>query len=325
MTPTTALGDRRPSIAGTLEKFDLVADRDGFIAMRVLPVLEVAEDSGSFGLIEAGELLRNADTRRAPGSEYKRTQFSFGNNTYATQENGIEIPLDHRLLKMYRHWIDAAGAAVEIARDIVLRNMEKRVADMIFNATTWTGSSLFTSVTTEWSNAASGVPLTDVKNAKIKVKTATGMWPNALIISRAVFMHLQDSAQVIARIVASGAGNPAKPTDINTQMLAQVFDLPNIIVAGGALNTANEGQTATFGDMWDDEYAMVARISPGGQSLMPGLGRIFHWAEDGSQIGTTIEEYEENRTRSTIIRARHDTDEMVIDVNSGHLLGNISA
>ena len=116
----------------------------------------------------------------------------------------------------------------------------------------------------------------------------------------------------------------ARPGTIGVAALSQVFDL-EVIVAGGTKNTANEGQSVTIAPIWSDEYAMVARKVMRPQDLLdPGVARTIHWGEDGSEVGTAFESYRDENVRSDIVRARMDTDELVMYAQAGHLLSNIT-
>jgi hypothetical protein len=150
------------------------------------------------------------------------------------------------------------------------------------------------------------------------------MWANALIINRRVFRNLRSCSQIIDRITSSGAGTPAKATDVTTAMLAQVFDLPNIIVSGRAYDSTKEGQTTTIASTWSDEYAMIAKIATTNDIQEPCLGRTIHWSEDGSTIGGTIESWVDADVRGTKIRVRHDVQEKILYTECGFLLSNIT-
>jgi len=322
-SPSTSLSTLRPELASMLE-FDLAADRQGFIAQRVLPVLEVAKPSGTFGLISLEESLQDRETKRAPGSGYSRGKFTFTTKTYACEENGAEEPVDDKEAQLYKEYFDAETIVTQRTLDVVLRKFERTVADLIFNATTWTGASLTTAVTNEWDDSLNATPITDVAAAVIKIYDGTGLWPNALIINKKVFLNLRASSQIQDRIASEGAGNATKAADITTQMLAQVFDLDYVIFAGSSKNSAHEGQTASISQIWSDEYAMVAKIATDNDIQTPCLGRTFHWGEDGSQIGGMVESYRDEPVRSNIIRVRNDTDVQVFYKECGHLLSNIT-
>jgi len=324
-SPSSSLATLRPDLASFLE-FDLESERAGFIASQVLPVVDVASQAGNFGKIPLEELLQQRDTLRAPGSGYSRGKFTFLPATYVALENGTEEVVDDREAKMYAEYFDAEQVSTMRAFSFVLRNAEQRVADLLFNATTWAGAALTTAVGNEWdkNHIADATPIADVEAAVQKVYDGSGLWPNALIINRKVFRALRNIDDIVERINSEGAGNASKPSDITAAMLAQVFDLDFVIVAGSSKNTANEGQAATPAQIWSDEYAMVAKIATSNDMREPCLGRTFHWAEDGSSIGGTVESYREEAVRGEVIRVRHDTAELVLYKEAAHLLSNIT-
>jgi len=322
--PTSALGSLRPELAEGFEQFDLAADRQGFVGHRVLPPFEVAKASGTFPKITLESLLQNQETKRSPRTGYNRGDWTFTTDTYATEEHGWEEPVDARESTMYAEFFDFEQICAARAYDVVLRSAEKRIADAIFNATTWTGAALTTGITHEWDDATNAVPITDVNAAAKKVWDGTGLWPNALIINRFVFRNLRNCAQIKDAIASAGAGYPTRAQDVTTAQLAAVFDLDHILVSGSAQNTANEAQTRSLSPMWSDEYAMVCRLAVSGDMREPCVGRTFHWGEDGSQIGGAVESYSEAKVRAEVIRVRHEVDEKVLYTGCGHLLSNVT-
>jgi len=322
--PTDTPATLRPDLASLVE-FDLAGDRKNCIAHRVLPVLDVASQSGTFGIIPLEELLQHKDTIRAVAGTYARGNWKWKTGSYATEEHGWEEPVDDRERRMYRNYFKAEVFATARAVDFVLRNAEMRAADLLFNETTWNGSGLTTAVGTEWSNKAAATPVDDVLAARRKTYEACGLWPNALIINRYVFQNLRRCAQVIDSVTASGAGSAAKPRDITTALLAEVLDVDDVIVAGGAQNTAQEGATPAIAQLWSSEYAMVATVAQTDDVQEPCVGRTFHWGGDGSDVDAIVESYREEKVRSEIIRARHEVQEKVLHVESAHLLSNITA
>lgn len=324
-SPTSSLATLRPDLATFLE-FDLESDKAGFIGPQVFPVIDVAMASGNYGKVPLEQLLQERDTKRAPGSGYSRGNWTFEPAVYATFEQGAEEVIDDNEAKLYAEYFSVEQISTLRAFHAVLRNAEKRVADKVFNPTTWTGGALTTAITNEWdqNHVDTATPITDVEAAVNKVYDASGLWPNALIINKKVFRNLRNLDQIIERINSSGAGSPSKPSDITEQMLAQVFDLEYIIVAGASRNSAAEGRTATPTQIWSSEYAMVCKIATSGDMREPCIGRTFHWAADGSSIGGTVETYREEKVRGDIIRVRHQTSEEILYPQAGHLLSNVT-
>lgn len=313
----------RPDLSAFYE-FDLEMERQGFVGTKVLPVIDVQLQADNPGKIPLEQLLFQGNTKRASGSGYGRGNFKFERFTYATEENGWEEPVDDRDKERYRDLIDAELVATARAFSVVTRNHEQRVADAVFNTSTWTGGGLTTAVTNEWDDTVNATPITDVEAAVKKVYEGSGLWANALVINKQVFRNLRNCDQIIDRINSAGAGNASKASDITEAMLAQVFDLDYIIVAGNSKNTAKEGQAATPAQIWSGEYAMVCRVSNSLDIRDPCIGRTFHWSADGSAIGGLIEQYRDETIRSEVIRVRHETDEVIMYPQAGHLLSNIT-
>lgn len=321
--PSASLATLRPDLGASFEEFDLAMDRLGFIGLQVLPVIEVNVKAGTYGSIPIEELLRDTETQRAPGAKYNQVDWQFETKTFACKENGIKVPVDDNNAQALRDYFDAEMVSAGIARDRVLRNHEKRVAAAVFNTTTFTGAALTTAVGTPWSTIASATPVSDVEAAVRKVYANSGIWPNAIVMSRTTFRNCRNCADVIARVNSSGAGSASKASDITPEMLAAVFDLKRVIVAGSSKNTAKQGQAASLASIWANTMAMVCRVAETNNIAEPCLGRTFHWGADGSSIGATMESYRDEDARADMIRARQDTDEKIIEANFGHLLTSV--
>jgi hypothetical protein len=318
-SPTSSLATQRPDLAACFEEFDLMMNAQGFIGQRVFPVFNTAKQAGNFGRIPIEQLLQNRETSRSPGASYNRGQWKFVPETYATEEHGAEEPIDDREAEMYADYFDAEVVSTGRAMYTIMESQERRCAAKLFNATTWTP----TDVSNEWDDWDNATPIDDVEAAVLRVWEASGLWPNSLVINRKVFRNLRNCGQIIDRLKYNGIVD-VRAENITAQALAQVFDLPQILVAGGAKNTADEGQTASISSIWSDEYASVCRIATTNDIREPCIGRIMHWTGDGSQVDGRVETYREEQSRSMIVRARHDVQEKTLHVEAADLIGNVT-
>lgn len=299
-------------------------NRQGLIAYQVLPIIQVGLAAGNFGRIPASQLGKLDNVERTKTGGYNRINFNFKQDAYMTREYGLEGVVDRNNAAMYANYFDAEVAIAKITLNKVLLAAERRVARKVFNPTKFAGASLTTAVSKNWSDPTADI-IGDVRAGAAMVRANMGRYGNTLIINRKVFRWMQDNEGIIDRITASGAGSAAKPSDITTTMLAQVFDIDRVIVADSSYDTTLEGKDAVFGDIWSAAYAMICVLAmPGDGIEAPSLGRTFHWAADGSRPGGTVESYGEEAVRGDIIRVRHQTSERIIYTQCGHLLTNIS-
>lgn len=318
-SPSTSLATQRPDLAESLQAFDVMMDAEGFIGQRVMPVIQVGVQSGNFGKIPLEQLLQNRETKRSAGGGYNRGNWKFTAATFATEEHGVEEAIDDREAQMYSSYFDAEVISTMRAQRAILEAQERRVASIVFNATTYSP----TSITNEWDDSANATPISDVESKVQAIWGASGLWPNAMVINRKVFRNLRNCAQIVDRLKYQGFQD-VRPGNITVDALAQVFDIPYLMVAGGTKNTANEGQSASISSIWSDEYCWIGRVATTQDFREPCVGRIFHWAADGSQDRGLVETYRDETVRADIVRVRHDVDEVEILTACGGLLDNVT-
>lgn len=282
-----------------------------------MPVFDVPKASGVFGRIPIEQLLQNRDTKRAPGSGYARGKWTFEPDSFATQEHGAEEPVDDNEAAMYADYFDAEVVSALRARSAVLMNAEKRVVTKILS------NSRTANAGVKWNLPTTAKPIDDVEAAVQAIYTASGLWPDTVAMSYKTFRLLRNCEQIIDRIASSGAGSPTKATDITTAMIAAVFDIPKIVVAGSTQNTANKGQSGAFSQIWDETKVWVGRTANGNDFREPCIGRTFHWAQDGSQIAGTVETYRDETVRADVVRVRHQTAEKELYGEAGRIIAAV--
>ena len=312
--PSTAA--QRPDLAAVVNEAD---DRpSAAIGLQVMPLFPVPEQTGQFPVLPAEVMFSMPETRRTSRGEYHRSDWEWEWDNYATEENGFEEPVDDREVKLYRRYFDAEKMAAIRARRIILRKQEKRIADMVFNASNFTAHQ----VTNEWDDGANATPIDDVKAGRKAIHDVIGIEPNTLVIAYSTYLDLGLCDQIVDRIKYT---NPSvRRGDIGTGLLAVAFGVDQVVVGDALYNEAKKGQDASLSPIWSNEYAMLC-VTSGGQMLgdVPCLGRTFLWTAD-SPTNTVVESYRDEKIRGDVIRVRHETDEEFISTDAGYLLSNIT-
>lgn len=309
----------RPDLRESFEEFDLMAQAQMFIGLRVLPLFDVALQSATFSVVPLEAFLADTDTARASGGHYQRDDWEFTQTNYATTEHGAEEVLDDRERAVFAFTLDFDRIAAMRAMHRVLRAQETRIAALVFNV----GNFSNTAVGVGWNNnPTTSQPIDDVNNAIESVKTQSGMLPNTLVMSGFTFRKLQLNDQIVDRIKFSGIDNPK---DVNLQALSQLWRIPNILVGDAVRNTAAKGLAATPAEIWSNNFVWVGRVPETNDLREPGVGRTFHFVGDGSSGGGTVEQYRDESRRSDVMRVRIDVDESLIYTATGHLLTGINA
>ena len=285
------------------------------IARDILPILNVGKEAATISVTRR-ENANIPETKHANGTAYGRVELYMEDMPYACVDHGLEGQVTDRDRAKFADDFDAELEKTAAVKVKMLLAREKRVKNLIFNTTTWTGTALYTDNSgSPWDNIATDI-IDQIGKAKEKVRLNTGVPANALIIGEAAMQNMLKNTKIIARFPGTAVITEA----ILRAAMAAIFGLQDLIVGQAAYNSADEGLAASMTDMWGDDYAMVAALGAEGMPMSePQLGRTILWQSFISDI-EYVESYREEQTKSDIIRVEHSVDEKVFDKYFGHLM-----
>lgn len=311
----------RNDLALALDEFDLIANQDGFVGLKIAPAVEVSLQSDSYPLMKVADKLRRAQTLRNEDGTYTGSDLSANTDSYKTEDHGHEVRVDDRNANRFKQVLNSDMQAAEIARDVVLASHNARVIDAalaISNSTAVTDNS-----GKAWTDPLSDI-IGDVRRARIKVRNRGGGKANVLCVEFEVFEAMRDNDAILEIIKYSGFDNPKKE-NISATVLAQALGLDEIIVADALTNTANRNATPVLASMWPKATALLFTRSTRGTAAKVQFMRTFHWGEDGSRVGGSFEKYRSEAKRGYVVRARMETQEKVVYAAAGEKLTSVAA
>lgn len=295
-----------------------VAFPTNLIGNRIAPYLGLPNQGGNYVKISRGASQVNKITaqKRAPKAGYARNETKFGSDSYLCSEYGEEEVIDDSLKTNYARFFDMEKFAAERLRNNLEVGHEKRVADLIFNATNLNATNSLTAWTT--GNIATFDAPQDIQAAVEKMNKRNYGGNLAIVINRPMFNLVirSDKMQTFVR-GAIGTYGPAalKPSDV-----VSAFDylgVKELLIADSGYDTADEGLTASDSFIWGNAYVAILKLGAGDVSA-GGVARTFSWSEDGGDL--TVESYREEKTRGDVLRVRQNVVEKIIDENAGELI-----
>ncbi len=325
--PTSSTTLQRPELAALAWEYAIEQVIGELIADKVMPIFDTPHQSADYPIIPSEAVAKIPhNIERAPRSNYARDDWEFETGTYACKEKGFEVPVDAVEAKLYARYFDAEVIAAKRAIYILLLSREKRVADYLFNGTTFSGKTSAASVA--WDVPSDADILADAKTAKDAVRAATGLKPNAAIMSETVRDAVVNSLQFIDHVKYTRS-ILLENDEAKNAAVASFLGVPEIIVGKAAYDSAKKGAAFSSSDIWNSTYCLFARIAKNPKDLKePCIGRTFLWTEEsaaGVPGGIITESYEETATRAQIIRARHNIHEVSVFLASGYLLSSVTS
>ncbi len=311
----------RADLRGVVEEAYNMSDL--FIGPQVMPPLPVLNKAGQYPYISvtSGSLLRNEVKGRGPNATYPRTSRKYVTANYTTQEYGMEVPVDDSEAMDISRFFSLESTETRLALRQVQLAHEIRVATAIYNPATW---ALTTSAVSYGSGPSSIANMDiglDIDSAKQAIQTRGESTKDlTVVMSLNVFLRARASTKLQNRI--RGTVSTDTFLVLSAQALADAFDVKQVLVARSSYDTSKEGAAAaSLSAIWNDTYIWVGQSITGGgaENYFNGsAGFTLHWNEDSSLF--QVESYREEQTRSTIIRARHNTAEKIVNARAGQLL-----
>jgi len=299
-------------------------DENRYSADLVLPPVLVSQQAGDIPTKKASSGTKLLDLSRAERGSFKRTDLTFGSETFITREKGIEIPVfDTEVMEnseVFNLEVEAARDALQLHK----LSIEKSVADAVLNTSTFTGTANQQAATAVWTGATAKI-FTDVDNAAKKIKAKAG-------ISKGLLTLTMDETVFNAVIRSTEVREDVKYTsDINSEgmkaqvsYLASYLHIKNIIITSAVADSTPEGnETASFSELWNPALSMLSYITPASNSWRgKGLGRQPIWSKFSKDY--KVESYLDPAVASTIMRVRSYRGEKIF-TNYGVIITGVTS
>ena len=309
----------RQDLGEVAYEYMLEAEQAGFIGTEIMPIKEVPKQKGNYPKMKVEMMFKpQGSLKRAPRTNYKRSDWKFGTGSYECEDHGFEDLLDATERALYISYFDAEVVSTLRAMFQVLTAQEIRIADMVMDTGNITTNQ---AAVAAWSVAADAKPRKDVAALKTKMRNNRGIIPNVMALAKSLFDELLLTSEITDAFKYT---NPIEIGGFEAQkrIMAQYFGVDKVLVGNSIKDVAKKGQTASLSDIWSTSLVGLFKITRSEDLRDPAIGRTFLWTEDSPQ-SLVVEEYEEPGKRSRVFRARQNVDEAFIYTGAGGLVTGV--
>ena len=256
---------------------------EGMIADMVFPIVVVDKQDDIYLEADRGRILRRQETSRAPGTEARRVERSFGSATYHCNNYALKDMIvieDKANMDPGMIFSKVEDKAQGLLDDIYL-DWEIRVLDLI-NNTSNVGSSA--AVSSEWDGA--GDPLGDINTALDNVRYANGKKANRVLFGPEAWDSFRRDSNV--RDLINGANNGGGY--VNEAQVAALLDVEMVMVAEAFENSGDDGQTESLNAIMADN--VLCYYAPNSaRKDVPTYGATFRWQQQNLPAPLTVERH----------------------------------
>lgn len=211
--------------------------------------------------------------------------------------------------------VDPRGTAVSYLTNLVKLGREIRVAGLVFGAASYVAANKATlSGTSQWSDTAASDPVAAIGDA-----LDTPIYrPNVAVFGQATWTKLRRHPKIVQAVkgTAQGAGM------VSRQEFADLFELNEVLVGAGFVNTAKKGQTAATSRVWGKHAAFIYRDRSAGPQAGVTFGFTAQWG--GMQSGSIVDQKRGYNGGETV-RVGERVKELVVASDLGYLFTNAVA
>lgn len=287
------------------------------IADGVFPYLPVGSTEFKYLKHTAAEGFTVPDSKVGRKSAPNEVEFSATEVTAKTEDEGLDDPVpQHDIELANTAGYDPLGRAVEGVMDLILLGREKRSADLAFDANQYAAANKTTLAgANQWSDFAGSNPINDI----LVGLDACIMRPNVMVLGRAVWTKLIQHPKIVKATYgdATDAG-VARKRDV-----AELFELEEILVGEGWINTAKKGQPAVFARVWGKHAALILRdplaLSTGQRPTFGFTGRF------GSRIAGAMPDPKIGLRGGQRVRAGESVKEVICANDLAYFIQNAVA
>lgn len=235
-------------------------DLNGFIADQVCPPLPVAKENDLYYTWDQGPFFAtDVDDLVPDRSIPRKIQFSHTTASYVAQKRELAWDVTDR----ERSNADNQLRLEQVKQEGVLGRLylakEKRVAALLRKTTNGGGLTLGANAGTKWDNASATFQTisSDVVAGVTAMRQAIGARPNVIVIPAAVVEGLHKSEFFVNVMQYTRGDTGSQPLYTSYPLLPPVLWGMRVLVPGQISNTAKEGQTASYADIWGEQVRML--------------------------------------------------------------------
>jgi hypothetical protein len=288
------------------------------IADDVLPRVPVDTPSFKYSVYNKADNFTIPDTKVGRKSDVNQVDWSATQADGSVQDHALDevVPnMDKAVASAYANSPDPEAVATQQLSNLIEHAREARSAGIVFNAANYASANKTTLTSTaQWSDYTNSDPATAILQALDTML----MRANQLVIGRAVATILQ----LHPKIVQAYHGNNGQYGKVPTSFLAEYFEMDEVLIGEGWVNTAKKGQAPTLTRVWGKHAALLYKAPVTVDTNTMTFGVTAQW---GERLTATYQDPKKGMRGSTVARVGESVQELVLANDLGYFFQNAVA
>lgn len=281
-----AKGQFRPHTALTNMALAYYQNAANYFAKAIFPICRVSLSADNFYIFDKEDLLRDNWAKKPAYGKVTPVVLSEHTDTYNCQVEQMIMGIDQiRQTDLQRRQgpalTDPRTQRTKAMAEQANIHQDRLFAEGFFKSGVWTNEWTGvddTNVTgkqfIKFSNGNSD-PIKFIADRKLEMHQQTGRTPNKVAIGANVFNALRHHPAILERV--KFGGTTANPANVTKNVLAQLFEIDELVVLMSIYNKANMGADADMDFIGDPNALLLAYATNAPSIEEPSAGYIFTW------------------------------------------------
>lgn len=259
---------------------------DDFVATKLFPIVPVSLPMSKFYRFGKADLARANMSEKPAFGSVQPAVFSQTEDSYSTRVYQALYGIDQISSMSYGRSNAPGVSDPKVAKARVAAEQTKLFMDLMFAekyfrpgawANEWTGtasSPLSSSQFYQFDNSNSD-PIKLIDDLKVDLKREGRRKPNRLALGANTYKALKNNPSVIERV--KFGGSTSNPATVTTNVLAQLFEVEQVLVMESTYNRASYGDAADMEYVCDPNGLLLCYSTDSPAIDEPSAGYTFAW------------------------------------------------
>lgn len=284
------------------------------IADEVLPLTPTAQEF-KWLKYDLGQGYSVPDLKVGRKSYPTEVEFTASEQTDRVVDYALDDFIPNEDLEADNQGVDPRGTASTYLTNLVKLAREIRVANLTFNTNSYVaGNQATLSGTSQWSDGVNSDPVAAISDA-LDVPIYR---PNVAVFGQAAWTKTRRHPKLVQAIKGTNQGAGM----VSRQEFADFFELSNVYVGAGFVNTAKKGQTTATSRVWGKHVSFLYRDRAAGPQAGVTFGFTAQW---GNRTAGNMVDQKRGYNGGETIRVGERVKELVIATDLGYWFQNAVA
>lgn len=281
-----AKGAFRPHTALTNMGLAYYQNAANYFAKAIFPICRVNLSADNYYIFDKEDLLRDNWQRKPAYGKVMPAAVSEHTDTYKCSVDQMIMGIDEiRQTDLQRRQgpsiRDPRQQRTKTIAEQANIHQDRLFANGFFRSGVWanelTGVDSTTPTTGQFIKFSSdnSDPIKIIDERKTAMHEETGRTPNRLAIGANVFNALKHHPGILERV--KFGGSTANPASVTKKVLAELFEVEELVVLMSIMNKAKQGAEADMGFIGDPNAMLLAYATDNPSVDEPSAGYIFTW------------------------------------------------